>query len=284
MPKVLVVDPADPARDGWHEVYGSSADALNGNVSRVFLTGVPMSVPTTKCRQPDDWSCGPYSIAECLGQANGEEARNWMLARGLITSAWGTEYSGVVGYLGAKGYSCSYDGKGHDGQMTGEIFEKIINHLRSGYKVILVMHGVKKGCRNNYWTYGGHYISLYGIEGGPDVYGEIAVDGKWGPKTTRKAQYVLKSGKADGIVSNQIDAYRGIWENCEPESWEFVPASKFRTGSGLIRAIQKLVGANVDGSAGGETCELLQRFLGVKPDRRFGPTSVKAWQRWLNQH
>lgn len=283
MPKVLIMDPAGGKRDGWHDVYGNAEDALAGNVSRVFLTGVPMSVPTSKCRQPDDWSCGPYSIAECLGYSNGEEARNWMLARGLITSEWGTEYSGVVGYLGAKGYSCSFDGKAYDGQMTGAIFEKIINHLKSGYKVILCMHGTRKGCRTNYYSYGGHFILLYDIEGGSTVKDKIAVDGKWGQKTTRKAQSVLKSGTVDGIVSNQINTNKQFWQNCETTSWEFVPASKFKTGSGLIRAIQRLVGAKVDGDAGGETCEKLQKYLGVKADRKFGPTSVKAFQTWLNK-
>ena len=154
MPKILIVDPADPTRDGWHEMYGNSDDALNGNISRIFLTGVPQSVPTSMCRQPDDWSCGPHSLAECLGQPNGEEAKNWLLARGLITSAHGTEYSGIVGYLGAKGYSCKYDGRNHDGEMHSAALEGIVSHLKSGYKVILCMHHT----RTTYWTQGGHYI------------------------------------------------------------------------------------------------------------------------------
>lgn len=279
MPKVLIVDPANPNRDGWHEIYGSSADALNGNVSRVFLTGIPQAVPTSKCRQPDNWSCGPYSMAEALGMADGEEARQWLLARGLITSDYGTEYSGIVGYLGAKGYACWYDGKAHDGEMSGTIFNKIIDHLNSGQKVILCMHH----SRTTYWTQGGHYICVYDIEGGSDVHKKLDVDGKWGPKTTRKAQYVLNSGAIDGVVSNQLKKYKKYWTNCEDASWEWVSDSQFRTGSGLIRAIQCLVGANPNGIAGDETCRLLQRFLHVKEDLDFGPTSVKAFQTWLNK-
>lgn len=283
MPKVLVVDPANPARDGWHEVYGTADDALAGNVSRVFLTGIPMSVPTSKCRQPDDWSCGPYSCAECLGLANGEEARNWMLARGLITSMYGTEYSGIVGYLGAKGYSCSFDGKAYDGQMTGDIFEKIIKHLRSGYKVILVMHGVRKGCRNNYWTYGGHFIMLYGVDGAESK-NKITVDGFWGAKTTKKAQEVFNCPIKDGIVSNQNKDRIPYLQNCQASSWEFVPASKLKNGSDLIRKIQAKVGVKADGFFGEKSTKALQKFLGVKADGLFGPTSVKAFQTWLNNH
>ena len=170
MPKVLVMDPASGSRSTWHEVYGGSEDALNGNISRVFLTHVPMTVPTTDCRQPDAWSCGPYSLAECLGQANGEDARNWLLARGKITPESGTWYDGIVGYLNSKGYVCEYDGCAYDGQMSGAIFDKLIQHLSNGYKAILCMHGVRKGCRTDYWTTGGHYICVYGIESTGDTY------------------------------------------------------------------------------------------------------------------
>ena len=87
----------------------------------------------------------------------------------------------------------------------------------------------------------------------------------------------------DGIVSSQLEKYKKYWANCQEASWEWLPDKKFQAGSGLIKAIQQLVGAKVNGIAGPETCELLQLFLGVKPDRDFGPTSVKAWQKWLNK-
>lgn len=162
--RVLVRDPATASRDGKHPVFGDAEDALSGNVSRVFLTGVPQSVPTTDCRQPDGWSCGPYSLAECLGQGDGEDARQWLINRGLITSQHGTDYDGIVGYLNSCGYSCEYDGRAHDGEREGAIFDRIIGHLRAGYKVILCMHGTRKGCRTDYWTKSGHYICVYGIE------------------------------------------------------------------------------------------------------------------------
>lgn len=277
MAKVLVVDPANPARDGWHEVYGNSDDALNGNVSRVFLTGVPQSKATTMCRQPDDWSCGPYSLAECLGQANGEDARNWLLARGLITSDYGTEYSGMVGYLNAQGFSCEYDGRAHDGEMTTDIFTKIINHLKKGYKVILCMHGTRKGCRTNYWTYGGHYICVYGIDDS-----SIEVDGFWGKKTTKKAQKVFGTTQ-DGIISNQNKDMKSHLPNCQTASWKFVAPSKLKNGSELIRAIQKKIGAKVDGFCGNETVMKLQKFLGVSADGYIGGATVTAFQKWLNK-
>lgn len=276
--KVLIVDPASSARDGWHEIYGNSEDALNGNISRVFLTGVPQSVQTTKCRQPDGWSCGPYSLAECLGQSNGEAARSWLLARGLITTSHGTEYSGIVGYLGSCGYSCIYDGRAHDGEMSGAIFDKIIDHLRRGYKVILCMHGRAKGCRTDYWTRSGHYITVYGIEGGG---GGIKIDGLWGPETTKKAQKILRTTQ-DGIISNQNNQMMPHLPNCQTSSWEFVEPGKLKNGSELVRAIQRLVGATPDGFFGMQTIGLFQKFLGVPVDGYVGGQTVTAWQIWLN--
>ena len=135
--RALIMDPAGGRCDGWHDILGTSEDALNGNVSRVFLTDVPISIPTTDCRQPDDWSCGPYSLAECLGMSDGENARSWLLDRGWIDSEHGTWYDGIVGYISACGYGCEYDYTGHDGEMDSNIFTQIINRLRAGKKVIL---------------------------------------------------------------------------------------------------------------------------------------------------
>lgn len=280
MPNVLVRDPATDARDGTHPVYGESEDALNGNISRIFLTGVPQSVPTSFCRQPDGWACGPYSLAECLGQGDGEDARNWLLQRGMITSSDGTEYEGIVGYLNACGYSCEYDGRKYDGQMQSPTFDRMIDHLQQGYKAILCMHGTSKGCRNNWWTKSGHYICVYGIEPSGS---EINVDGDWGVKTTKKAQRVLRTSTVDGIVSNQNNMMMKNLPNCRLASWDFVKKSKLKNGSELVRAIQKKIGVKADGFFGMNTILAFQKFLSVDQDGYVGGETVRAFQRWLNR-
>lgn len=280
MIKVLVADPASYERDGWHPVYGDAEDALAGNVSRVFLTGVPQSVPTTLCKQPDDWSCGAYALAECLGQGDGEDARNWLINHGKITSAYGTEYDGIVGYLNSCGYSCEYDGRAYDGVVDGAIFEEITNHLKAGYKVILCMHGTRKGCRTNYYTYGGHYLCVYGIHGEGDG---IAVDGFWGNETTEKAQQVFGT-QVDKIVSNQSNLMIGNLPNCSLASWEFVHPSELKNGSELVRAIQTYLGIKPSGFFDFQTISAFQAFLGVEQDGYVGGDTVCAWQRWLNEH
>jgi len=37
---IKIQDPADPGRDGYHVVYGGSADALNGNIKYIYLTNI----------------------------------------------------------------------------------------------------------------------------------------------------------------------------------------------------------------------------------------------------
>lgn len=276
MTKLLIMDPASVGRSGKHNLYGEDYDALAGNISRVFLTGVPMSVPTTDCRQPDDWSCGPYALAECLGQGEGENARQWLLERGLITSQYGTDYSGIVGYLDSCGYTCEYDGKAHDGEMSGKIFNQIVSHMQNGYKVILCMHGTRKGCRTDYWTKSGHYICAYAI-----ISGGIPIDGQWGKKTTKLAQKILHTTE-DGAISNQNIIMRDHLPNCELTSWKFVKQEKLKNGSELIKAIQRLIGVPDDGFFGIVSICAFQRFLNVPVDGYVGGETVTAWQNWLN--
>lgn len=270
--KVLIVDPAASYRDGWHDIYGSASDALNGNISRVFLTGVSDSVPTTKCRQPDGWSCGPYALAECTGQSSGEQAREWLKVRGYITSQYGTEYAGIVEYLKSCGYTCSYDGENHDGEINGTFYNDLISHLKGGHKAILCMHHD----RTNYWTNSGHYIVAYGI----DEKG-IVIEGLWGPATTKALQHIFKT-EEDGIISNQNKIMKPYLPNCQTESWKFVTKKNMKTGSALIRAIQKYLGIEPDGFCGMETIKAIQKWLGVDIDGYIGGRTVTALQKWIN--
>lgn len=274
--KVKIMDPASAARSGWHEVFGDRVDALNGNISRVFLTEVPQTVPTTDCRQPDSWSCGPYALAECLGESTGRYARDWLLERGQISPEWGTTYNGIVEYLNYKGYGCVYDGIAHDGEMNSEIFDKMVQWLQSGKKVIVCFHGTSKGCRTDYWTRSGHYCCIYAIDGDP-----ISCDGKWGTETTLKAQKIFNTTQ-DGIISNQNKCMIKNLPNCQKSTWKFVDEKKLKNGSELVRAIQKFLKVQTDGFFGMETIKAFQKWLGVEVDGYVGGKTVTAFQKWLN--
>ena len=116
--------------------------------------------------------------------------------------------------------------------------------------------------------------------------GKLAVDGSWGKDCTRKSQKVLGT-TIDGIVSNQPSVNKKYLPNVYTGSWEF-KSSGYDAGSSLVRAIQKLVGAKVDGWFGPDSVKKTQQFLEKKGyytgeiDRSMGPKMVKAWQRYIN--
>lgn len=113
----------------------------------------------------------------------------------------------------------------------------------------------------------------------------IKEDGLWGVDTTRYSQKVLGT-PIDGKVSNQLNNCKKYLPNMLAVSWEFENIAK--GGSAFVKALQKLVGAKVDGYAGGETVEKLQIFLQKlgfykgKIDKIAGEGTVKAWQMYIN--
>lgn len=109
----------------------------------------------------------------------------------------------------------------------------------------------------------------------------IDVDGKWGEDTTTKAQEVFGT-TVDGIVTDQYKCYEK--ENPGLISFEWLN-NPSNYGSELIRAIQKKVGANIDGHIGPETIKKMQKWLGTVQDGYVSNPSdvVRAFQKWLNK-
>ena len=109
----------------------------------------------------------------------------------------------------------------------------------------------------------------------------IDVDGKWGPDTTKKAQEVFGT-TVDGIVTDQYKVYKSQNPGLIAFEWLDNPSTY---GSELIRAIQKKVGATVDGHIGPETIKKMQKYFGTTQDGCVSNPSdvVKAFQKWLNK-
>lgn len=113
----------------------------------------------------------------------------------------------------------------------------------------------------------------------------IEEDSLWGPATTKYTQKHLGT-YADGIVSNQLFNCKKYLPNMLATSWDFENIAK--GGSPMIKKLQKLVGAAVDGYAGKETVKKMQMFLKNKGfytgliDGIAGPATVKAWQKYIN--
>lgn len=254
--------------------------------------------------------CGPTSCSDLL-EIDPTETAAWMEAHGWAVPYQGTIYEGIAACLTAYGADGVMLARDQDGQYDNDVMSQWRHGIKSGQEGVLLMHA----CVSTYWTNGGHYIAIVGYSNGNylvydpasvtrtgwhpwedfagDVSalylssrrwnnGRIAVDGFWGPATTKLAQKVFNT-KADGIISNQNRDMKKFMPNCQSSTWEWVSPSKLKTGSQLVRAIQKMLGITADGFFGQQTLRALQKFLGVTVDGYFGGASVVAWQNWLNK-
>lgn len=115
----------------------------------------------------------------------------------------------------------------------------------------------------------------------------LAVDGWWGMATTRYTQKMLCT-TIDGYISSQPRANKKYLPNAESPSWEFKAWGA--TGSQMIKALQKLIGADADGFFGKQSVIKLQQFLKNKCfyegeiDGYMGSGTVKAWQKYVNAY
>lgn len=104
---------------------------------------------------------------------------------------------------------------------------------------------------------------------------KLVVDGEWGNLTTRELQKALGT-PVDGIISGQ---YKNKYTTP-------IHSAVFnsKVGSRMVIALQKLIGAKVDGYIGKETITKLQMYLGTPVDGIISRNSlmVREMQRRLN--
>lgn len=106
----------------------------------------------------------------------------------------------------------------------------------------------------------------------------IAVDGYWGPATTRALQQHFGT-PIDGIISSQWPGNRQYLPRVTTATIRYTNPAY---GSTVARALQSWAGTGTDGLIGPGTVKALQRKLGVGVDGYCGPATVQALQRWLN--
>lgn len=109
---------------------------------------------------------------------------------------------------------------------------------------------------------------------------KLTVDGSGGPLTVKRAQKVFGT-TVDGKISNQLKANK-------PYVAGFVAGgtiewSSKKSGSSLVKAIQKWAGCTADGWWGKDTSKAVQKKLGIAADGYFGTNSMKTFQTWLNK-
>jgi len=105
----------------------------------------------------------------------------------------------------------------------------------------------------------------------------LTVDGKWGKDTTRALQRALRT-PVDGIISRQ--PRNSVTQALYGGTVSFGSGN----GSPMVRALQRKVGAGVDGKLGPDTVRRLQRHLGTVKDGKLSRPSmvVRELQRRLN--
>lgn len=119
----------------------------------------------------------------------------------------------------------------------------------------------------------------------------LDIDGSLGPLTIKAWQRIFSGDVADGVVSNQpiTNMTYAPKANCPRASWEFVGVDKaLKTqGSSVVRATQKVIGAQIDGYAGTEFWNKLSIYLRDKGYHTSSYTSCNetlacAFQHYLN--
>lgn len=172
-------------------------------------------------------------------------------------------------------------------------------HLAYGYVKVKLGQTVKKGdvlgyMDNTGTSYGGHLHWEVRTPAGvcidpepyinaalPGMETKLKVNGSWNKGTTKRLQKIFGT-PVDGIVSNQMKAYKKICPACNAKtSWKFVknPA----TGSQLIKAMQKWLKVTQDGWMGPVTIKALQKKLKVTVTGILDKATVKKLQKWINK-
>lgn len=110
---------------------------------------------------------------------------------------------------------------------------------------------------------------------------KIAVDGWWGPATTKRLQELFGI-TTDGIMSDQYSWWKNENPGVVSAEWVNHPTK----GSPLVCKLQEMVGDDVDGILGPSTISAMQRYFNTYVDGTIsGPSPlVMAIQKWCNAH
>jgi len=106
----------------------------------------------------------------------------------------------------------------------------------------------------------------------------LTVDGSFGPTSIKRMQQffgVSKTGKISGQYPSAEKYLSGIPSSCI--TWT-------KSGSAVIKKLQKWVGSSVDGYLGPNTIKKLQKKLDINADGSWGPSTSRAFQKYLNNH
>lgn len=108
--------------------------------------------------------------------------------------------------------------------------------------------------------------------------GKLAVDGIGGVGTVKRTQEFFGLAKTGTIVS-QNKANKGYFPALKSVSFSDKP-----TGDATVKMMQTWLGISPDGILSKSFVKALQEVLKVKADGTWGAATMKAWQKYLNEH
>jgi N-acetylmuramoyl-L-alanine amidase len=115
-----------------------------------------------------------------------------------------------------------------------------------------------------------------GSSSAPSTSGKLDVDGVLGQASITAWQRAMGT-YVDGVISGQ-------YSTCKQYHSNLVAVRYDGGGSSLVKAIQRKVGTDVDGSLGPATIKAIQRYVGTDADGYLGPATARAIQTSLNNN
>ncbi len=238
------------------------------------------------CDSFNDW---------CFVQAYGVETAKKLLCQPDKSYGAGCGYSSA--YYKSKGQFYAKDPKVGDQIFFWDSSKRSVAHTGLVYRVdnayVYTIEGNTSGASGVIANGGGVCMKKYSLSYGR-IYGygrpkydekpPLEVDGNWGRATTKACQKYFGTTE-DGVVSGQSSANKKYLSAVSTSSWKFTIK---KSGSDMIREMQKMLGVKVDGLCGKGTVVALQKFLKDKGyytgsiDGKCGNGTVKALQRFLN--
>lgn len=233
----------------------------------------------------------------CFVQAYGVETAKKLLCQPEKSYGASCTYSST--YYKNKGQFYTKDPKVGDQIFFWDSSKRSVVHTGLVYRVdnayVYTIEGNTSGASGVIANGGGVCMKKYSLSysricgyGRPkyDEKPPLKADGSWGKETTKACQRYFGTTQ-DGIVSGQSSANKKYLSAVSTSSWKF---SNKKSGSDMIRALQKMLGVKVDGLCGKGTITALQKFLKNENfyngniDGLCGEKTVKALQNFLNEN
>lgn len=277
-------------------LYSKTGNAGYGNYTK-YAYEIDTKYPNFYNGKKNGYAYCDIFIDWCFIEAFGVEKAKELLCQPDKSYGAGCGYSSA--YYKSKGQFYTKDPKVGDQIFFWDSLKRSVAHTGLVYRVdnvyVYTIEGNTSGASGVIANGGGVCMKKYSLSYGR-IYGYgrpkydekplLELDGSWGKATTKACQKYFGTTE-DGIVSGQSSANKKYLSAASTTSWKFTAK---KSGSDMIRAMQKMLGVKADGLCGNGTITALQKFLKDKGyyvgsiDGKCGSGTVKALQKFLNEN